>query len=219
MRQADEGVVGLFETPVIFDRLPDHERLNAGLRDAIARRRAVDPGVVRSNANGWQSGPDMLRWGGEAALAVARHFIGLCDRFTGDPRPPAPGEGRYAWTLDLWANVNPPGASNNYHNHPGAVWSAVYYLDVGDGGDVGGELLLQDPRMPATRMLPFDLRYRKPDGSLYQEEHVVQPRAGTMVMFPPWLLHMVRPYRGTGERISLAMNATASPVPPGGGAG
>lgn len=216
MTERGPHVTNLFETPVIFDRLPDHDGLNGQLREMITRRRAGDPGVVRSNANGWQSGPDMLRWGGDPALAVARHFIGLCDRYTGDPRPPAPGEGRYAWTLDLWANVNPPGASNNYHNHPGAVWSAVYYVDAGSGGNMGGELVFQDPRMPTTRMLPFDLRYRKPDGSLYDEEEVVEPRTGTMVMFPPWLLHSVRPYRGTGERISLAMNATVSPAPPGG---
>lgn len=29
------------------------------------------------------------------------------------------------------ANVSPPGASNEYHCHPGAVWSAVYYVDDG----------------------------------------------------------------------------------------
>lgn len=212
-------VAKLFETPVIVDVLPDHARLEAAIRAAVADKRASDPGVVRSNRNGWQSGPDMMRWGGEAAQAVGRHFIGLCDRFTGESRAPEPGAPRFLWMLDMWANVNPPGGSNNYHNHPGAVWSAVYYVDVGHdgagGGEVGGELVLQDPRMPMTRMLPLDLRYRSPEGVLYQEKHVLRPRAGMMVMFPPWLMHSVRTYRGTGERISLAMNATAA-YPPGG---
>jgi uncharacterized protein (TIGR02466 family) len=36
----------------------------------------------------------------------------------------------------------------------------------------------------------------------------VIPKAGRLVMFPSWLLHQVRPYRGTAERISIAFNLT-----------
>ena len=34
----------------------------------------------------------------------------------------------------------------------------------------------------------------------------VRPRTGRLVMFPAWLLHQVRPYRGTAQRISIAFN-------------
>jgi uncharacterized protein (TIGR02466 family) len=34
----------------------------------------------------------------------------------------------------------------------------------------------------------------------------LQPKAGRMVIFPAWLLHQVRPYHGTAERISIAFN-------------
>jgi uncharacterized protein (TIGR02466 family) len=158
----------------------------------------------------------MMRWGGEAAQAVGRHFIGLCDRYTADIRQSA-NMPPFLWMIDLWANSNPPGASNNYHSHPGAVWSAVYYVDDGYAGSpdasLGGELALQDPRMPMTQMLPLDLRYRSPDGKAYISEHLLRPSSGMMVMFPPWLLHAVQPYAGGGERISLAMNATAVRTP------
>ncbi len=36
----------------------------------------------------------------------------------------------------------------------------------------------------------------------------VQPKAGRLVMFPSWLLHQVRPYRGDAARISIAFNLT-----------
>jgi uncharacterized protein (TIGR02466 family) len=36
----------------------------------------------------------------------------------------------------------------------------------------------------------------------------VIPKAGRLVMFPSWLLHQVRPYRGNAERISIAFNLT-----------
>jgi uncharacterized protein (TIGR02466 family) len=34
----------------------------------------------------------------------------------------------------------------------------------------------------------------------------VRPKSGRLVMFPAWLLHQVRPYRGTAQRISIAFN-------------
>ncbi len=36
----------------------------------------------------------------------------------------------------------------------------------------------------------------------------VRPQSGRMVIFPAWLMHQVRPYRGTGVRISIAFNLT-----------
>jgi uncharacterized protein (TIGR02466 family) len=208
-------VTNLFETPIIIDQLPQFEALNAGLRRAISNRRQVDAGVTKSNVLGWQSDTLMLRWGGDEARALARHFISLCDRFTADPRPDDPARPPFLWMPDMWANVSPRDAANNYHSHPGAVWSAVYYVDDGYAGpeSVGGELVFADPRMPMTRMLPLDLRYRAPDGTAYQSEHVLRPATGRLVMFPPWLLHSVRPYLGDGERISVAMNATAYQPP------
>jgi uncharacterized protein (TIGR02466 family) len=210
---AGAKVTSLFETPVVVDRLPDANALNGHLRGAIAENRKTSPGVVKSNKLGWQSDTLMLRWGGEGAYALARHFLSLCEKFTADPRPKVPGQKPFLWLLDMWANVSPPGGSNDYHSHPGAVWSGVYYVDDGyggaDGSNLGGELVFEDPRMPMARMMPLDLRYRAPDGSVYEGHHEVRPSAGTMVMFPSWLRHSVRPYLGTGERISIAINATA----------
>jgi hypothetical protein len=37
------------------------------------------------------------------------------------------------------------------------------------------------------------------------------PRAGRLVLFPAWLLHQVRPYRGKAERVSIALNLGVGP--------
>ena len=34
----------------------------------------------------------------------------------------------------------------------------------------------------------------------------IQPAAGEMLLFPSWLRHGVLPFRGSGERISIAFN-------------
>jgi uncharacterized protein (TIGR02466 family) len=203
-------VGSLFETPVIVDALPDAVALNIELAAVARQRRDADPGVQKSNWNGWQSTPDMLAWGGEAAMTIGRHFILLCQRFTHHPNPEAEP---FRWFVDMWANISGPRGSNESHCHPGAVWSAVYYVDDGYGGSadpaLGGELVLYDPRMPAVRMVPLDLRYRDPEGKIAQSHAAIRPVAGRLIMFPPWLMHAVRPYNGEGERISIAMNANA----------
>jgi uncharacterized protein (TIGR02466 family) len=190
--------------------LPDATSLNADLRQVIDARRAVDPGVRKSNWNGWQSNMDMLDWGGPSAHHLAEHFLKLCDNFTAMPATAAP---QFLWSVEMWANVSGRGAANEAHVHPGSVWSAVYYVEDGYGGasgaDLGGELTLYDPRMPFVRMLPFDLRYRGADGRAAESQTAVRPVTGQLVMFPPWLFHSVHPYYGEGDRTSIAMNATA----------
>jgi uncharacterized protein (TIGR02466 family) len=109
----------------------------------------------------------------------------------------------------MWANINRTGHGNEFHSHPGAYWSGVYYVDDGgiaSDGSLGGELEFLDPRGPVPLMNAPHLRM---SGSLSAgaTEKVV-PKAGRMVIFPAWLLHQVRPYLGTDVRISIAFNLT-----------
>lgn len=202
-------LVHLFETPLIVDTLPNSTELNSELRERIQARRSSNSGVQKSNWMGWQSDTDMMEWGGRAAARLGEHFLGLCNRFTALPPGGTPP---FLWYVDMWANVSGSGASNEAHVHPGSVWSAVYYVDDGYAGSedasLGGDLVLYDPRMPAVRMLPFDLRYRMSDGAPAQSLFSVRPSSGRLLMFPPWILHSVHPYHGSRERISIAMNAT-----------
>lgn len=207
--------VSLFDTPVIIDRLPDAEAVNHGLKQLILARRDADTGVEVSNVGGWHSGRDMTEWGGEAAGLLLKRIVVAADRFTVDVGA-EPGKPRYRWHPEMWANVSPPGASNQYHAHPGAFWSAIYYVDDGysrsDDKTLGGELVLMDPRMPAIRMNTPDLRFRRPGQPPDQEEKFMRPESGRIVLFPAWLSHAVRPYRGDGLRISVAVNLIAVPL-------
>jgi uncharacterized protein (TIGR02466 family) len=50
------------------------------------------------------------------------------------------------------------------------------------------------------------LAFALPGGLSVGANETVRPKAGRLVMFPSWLLHQVRPYTGTAERISIAFN-------------
>jgi uncharacterized protein (TIGR02466 family) len=199
-------VLTLFPTPVAVAQLPHADDINRGLKEVILARAAQDPGTQHSNLGGWQSSWDFAGWGGpklERMLATARD---LASRLTVDR------QGRPAnvdWKVNCWANVNRKGAGNEFHTHPGAFWSGCYYVDdggIGEAPGLGGEFEIQDPRGVAPAMYAPLLTFAGPHGASLGASQTLTPRAGMMVLFPSWLQHGVRPYRGERERISVAFN-------------
>ncbi len=45
-----------------------------------------------------------------------------------------------------------------------------------------------------------------PGGLSTGVSELIRPEAGAMILFPAWLSHSARPYRGDGTRISIAFN-------------
>jgi len=204
--------LSLFDTMVVVEELPGAAQLNAALRSIILARQAASQGVKVSNIGGWQSDHDMVNWGGDAGTVLLKQIQALADRNSVDIR--SPNMPRHRWVPEMWANVSPPEASNQLHTHPGAYWSAVYYIDDaggGSGADLGGELVLEDPRMPMVMMIMPNLRFRRADGSVHEPQIALRPKNGRLIMFPSWLRHGVAPHRGTGPRISVAVNLMAVP--------
>lgn len=198
----------LFPTPFVIDTLQSEAGI-AALRTIIEEQRASDSeGVQISNIGGWHSNTQMLDWGGEAARALAHKAMTMADEQTVDVK--SPDNNRFSWVPEMWANVSGKGAANQYHFHPGSFWSAVAYIDDGYDGSSdpkdGGELQLQDPRMPMIRMTAPDLRLKDASGAAQPSDVLVRPRTGLIVMFPSWLQHAVRPFHGPGTRISIAIN-------------
>jgi uncharacterized protein (TIGR02466 family) len=113
--------------------------------------------------------------------------------------------------MNAWANVNRHGQGNEFHTHPGAFWSATYYVrdgGVADDPSLGGEFEIQDPRGIAPAMLAPLIAFAIPGGQSAGASELIRPRAGLMVLFPSWLSHGVRPYAGQDVRISIALNLT-----------
>jgi hypothetical protein len=80
------------------------------------------------------------------------------------------------------------------------VWSGCYYVTIGDPDPQpahNGWIEFQDPR-PAN---------------IHGHKEKVRPEPGLLLLFPAWLNHYVNPYRGRGERISIAFNFDVEVVP------
>ena len=137
---------------------------------------------------------------------MLRSATALANRMTAD-RQGKPVD--IKWRVNAWANVNRPGHGNEFHTLPGCYWSGTYYVDDGGIGDdpaLGGKFEIQDPRGVAPAMYAPMLCFATPGGRSAGASELIRPKAGMMVLFPAWLSHRVRPYRGTRMRISLAFN-------------
>jgi len=198
--------VAAFATPILVVDLPDGAQLNAALIPALLKREQEQPSKSHSTLGGWQSTWDVDKWAGPAAIKLLAVGRNVANRATTDRagKPVA-----IMWQANMWANINRSGHGNEFHSHPGAFWSGVYYVD--DGGiaadpSLGGELEFMDPRGPAPAMYAPHLAFALPGGLSVGTNQTISPRAGRLVMFPSWVLHQVRPYRGTAQRISIAFN-------------
>lgn len=203
---ADFKVWTLFATPVVTAELPNAAALNAALGEIILGRECTSPSTAHSNLGGWQSSWDFAEWGGAPGRNLIEAIKGLADRLTTDRNGQLI---TVPWKANSWANVNRAGQSNVVHTHPGAYWSASYYVD--DGGtfadaSLGGEFEIFDPRGVAPAMYAPLLRFATPGGLSSGGSEFVRPKPGLLVLFPPWLAHGVRPYKGSGVRISVAVN-------------
>ena len=145
-----------------------------------------------------------------AAAELCRTVIlPACERWIRHVIDRQPPQGRGPWTpgryglqmIDLWLNVQRGGDYNPAHTHGGS-FSGVLYLQVppqirSDSFD--GQLCLHGPEEWHIQSFRTGMA------------HYVLPRAGDYYVFPAWQPHSVAPFRGEGERWSIAFNVAAVP--------
>lgn len=199
-------ILRLFSTPLVMADLPTADKVNPRLAKIILERAEGDPGTQHSNLGGWQSTWDMVDWGGPPLKKVLRAARSLADSMTVD-RQGKPVTVR--WKFNCWANINRCGEANEFHTHPGAFWSGCYYVDdggIGEDPSLGGGFEVQDPRGVAPAMYAPMLTFAGPGGPSLGASYTLRPHSGMLILFPSWLQHAARPYRGQNMRISIAFN-------------
>ena len=191
----------IFPTVVLARRLDTIMPMNRRLHEIVLERELVDPGIGVSNVGGWHSQGDLMNWDYPEIRALMRECFEAGRDMTQASLPPGvEGEIRLRFNGGCWANLLRDGGYNTVHNHAAAVWSGCYYVSLGDPDpqpNYNGWIEFQDPR-PAN---------------IHSHKEKVRPEAGLLLLFPGWLNHYVNPFRGRGERISIAFNFDVEVVP------
>ncbi len=204
-REPDLQIRNAFATPIILAPIEQAQALNAALIPLILKREAAFSGVVRSNQGGWQSTDDFAAWSGPAGASLIAAAVTLANSVTALQGETGVTRVALDWKINAWANVNRGGHGNAAHHHPGCFWSCVYWLQTGEAGE-GGEFEIQDPRGILPGFVAPTLRYALPGYLSAGGSDFIAPVAGTLLLFPSWLVHAVRPFRGKEPRISVAIN-------------
>lgn len=192
-------ITGIYAVPLFSRVWPGCESINAQLAELIRAKAPTDPDRGWSNVGGWHSPADVQSWESPAVgtligwIKAAVHEMTIATsgapEFDGD------------FTLWVWANLLRTGGYNMIHDHPRAGWSGVYYVEPGEvspGNPLAGQIEFVDPRVAVGSHelpgKPFDTPVR------------IKPQAGQMLLFPGWFKHLVHPYEGQSDRISIAFN-------------
>jgi len=102
---------------------------------------------------------------------------------------------------NMWANINPPGGSNEFHTHPNCLFSGVYYVTTPKNS---GELIISDPRPGVQQIKPVRKNESLPRD--VWREVFLEPKEGRLLMFPAWLWHRVAVNQSKYLRISISFN-------------
>jgi uncharacterized protein (TIGR02466 family) len=199
------AVIPLFSTWIyLCDNGPKH--LNEQLED-LARRLMQDDrnAIRRTNRGGWHYAFDLFALDDPVVSAVRDHLEQHVQAFLNQLRTEAHPTKKDRFRLQGWINVNRTGDENLLHCHPGSFLSGTYYVKT-PSGMKGGEIVFRDPRGPAVAM------YETPGIELPWVGSGTgipfTPAVGQLLIFPAWLEHRVAPFDASGDRISIAFNAT-----------
>lgn len=201
-KEYPNGLLLAWPTPILSRQI-DEPDLLADLKSAILTREKNHPeGIVRALVNGWHSETDLMDWP-DAPISTLRDrlSVALTDFFAMmNSGRPITG----AAHITAWANVSRRGGFHRLHTHHSSMVSGVFYVDIGtpdpDDTDFNGSISFVDPRV-AVEMVQLP-------GRPFGDKLKMDPKPGSLLLFPSWLQHFVDPFRGEGTRISIAFNVS-----------
>jgi hypothetical protein len=196
----------MFPTPVCVHFLPVAQEMNAELRPLVLDKMASN-GSADSRGQGWRSTPDFENFGGASAQTLFRVLRELADGVTATR-----GGARVSvdWKISGCAAVRQKSDYAQLAARPGAMWSAIYFVDDGyaksDDETLGGEVELADPRGPLPAMIAPQLSFRIPGGASAGLLEVIRPQTGMILMHPSWQPRGERRFEGAGQRVAIELD-------------
>ncbi len=185
-------ITNLFPTPIYSDKL---NLDNLKYFELIRKIKENDPGVVKSNMNGWHSDSrinilelnDFKELKKEISKSIQKSIEEL-------------GYQKIVLKfLNSWSIITPKGGSNSIHNHSNSFLSGAYYLQANNASPIS----FYDPREIKVFLSPTNV-YKN---GIYTSDIVsFMIESGFLILFPSWLKHSVSENKSDSERIIVSFN-------------
>ena len=173
---------------------------NERIEKFCLERKRNSSGRTVSNGGGWQS--DNLDL---ATPELTELFAEVGQRMNEVHRSFEFNPSMQQVITEAWVNINQRGHFNYSHDHPGSLFSAVYYVK---GGPDKGEIELKTPVIQHTYTISNEMVGNF--NAFTGHAMVIPPVTGDLLIFPSWLLHRVNMSRSDEDRISIAFNSRAA---------
>ena len=184
-----------FPTPIITLDLVYYKKFRNELIEHIYKTMETTKSALKSNNGGWQSPPVELPHEFSKHIFANVNNYGL-EQFLGE-----------RWTCqvgNLWYNVNPTGASNDRHTHPGCDLAGVFYVKIPEGEC--GDLELENPQHFENFHMLNTMEHGLKDTTKCSHSLWFPPEEGITVIFPSNILHRVLTNKTKEDRISISWN-------------
>ena len=109
---------------------------------------------------------------------------------------------------ESWTHITNNNGYHDAHKHLNTSWGGIYYVDVGECGEVVDEDGIS--RMNGTNRFYSPIQYFTLDPSMQYLRHDaadISPEDGVLVIFPAYLLHSATPYIGKKDRVVVSFNS------------
>lgn len=194
-----------FSTPIwkVETELPLGE-----LRTLVKKIRKKDPeGTTNSNVGGWQSPayPNVCsKYEKDYGIAdEMKPVIDLLNNIVGATVEKQLGIPDEIKLGNFWFNVNSRGNYNSLHNHRGGIISGVLYILIPDD-KCGGITFERTDEGLQYYLPPFLDKFNESISSIF----TINPKEGSLILFPSWFKHRVEPSQSQNSRISMSFNYT-----------
>ena len=206
MTKKEISIIPLFTSPLMVIQLDlDLEKL---IEFSFQLHNKDKKGVQLTNKGGWQSG-DIGEEKHEEFIRLKKEIYQYLQAY----------QIKVFWGMrfeeenirqefhNMWININEKYHYNEWHIHPGATLSGVYYIKH-DGSSENGNIMFKNPRGLYMALSHFPPGIVKYTNEVTSDIYNVNPQSNMLLIFPSWLEHKVEPNLKNDNRISLSFNSS-----------
>tara|TARA_Y100000310_G_C20331037_1_gene645260 strand:+ start:24 stop:665 length:642 start_codon:yes stop_codon:yes gene_type:complete len=206
MTKKEISIIPLFASPLMVIQLDlDLEKL---IEFSFQLQNKDKKGVQFTNKGGWQSGDigeekheEFIRLKKEIYQYLQAYQIKVFRGMRFEE------ENIRQEFHNMWININEKYHYNEWHIHPGATLSGVYYIKH-DGSSENGNIMFKNPRGLYMALSHFPPGIVKYTNEVTSDIYNVNPQSNMLLIFPSWLEHKVEPNLKNDNRISLSFNSS-----------